>query len=359
MKQDILIIGGGVAGLSAAAHLAAHANVTMLEAESATGYHTSGRSAALFEEQYGQETTIALNKASRSFMDTHDGGFLSPRGFMLVGKEGQNAAFDADVEAMGLTELTKTQAQSIIPILNPDVITRYAHAHGASDIDTDRLMQSYTKMARADGAKFVMNAHVDKMSRVNGRWHVMAGEQAFTADVVINAAGAWASHIAQIAGAQGILIQPFRRSVARIPAPADLDVSAWPILFGPGETWYAKPDAGALIISPADEDPVDAHDAWADDITLAEGIARYQEVVTSEVTRVTSNWAGLRSFAPDRNLVLGFDGQAPGFFWCAGQGGYGMQSSPATGQLVADLIIGRPSKIDTDIIKRLSPTRFT
>ncbi len=358
MKQDILIVGGGVAGLSAAARLAPHAAVTLLEAESATGYHTSGRSAALFEEQYGQPTTVALNKASREFMETHDGGFLSPRGFMLVGQAGEDAAFDADVKTMQLDEITAEQALEIIPILKPEAVTRFAHATGAQDIDTDLLMQSYTKMARSHGARFIMNARVETISRADDRWHIQAGGEVYSADIIVNAAGAWASQIAQMAGAQDIHIQPLRRSVARIPAPGGLDVSTWPILFGPGENWYAKPDAGALIISPADEDPMEPHDAWADDMVLAEGIALYQEVVTEEVTRVISNWAGLRSFSPDRNLVIGFDTQAPTFFWCAGQGGYGMQSSPAASQLVADLITGHTPEMDVDVIAKLSPARF-
>ncbi len=358
MKQDILIIGGGVAGLSAAARLAPHATVTLLEAESATGYHTSGRSAALFEEQYGQETTIALNRASRSFLETHDGGFLSPRGFMLLGSESDTEAFEKDLEVMQLSEISSDEALAHVPILNTDHLTRFAHADGAQDIDTDRLMQSYAKLMRSHGGRIVTNARVESMTRVDNRWQVTAGGESYSADVVVNAAGAWASQIAQLAGAQDILIQPYRRSVARIPAPGGLDVSDWPMLFGPGETWYAKPDAGALIVSPADEDPVEAHDAWADDMTLAEGIARYQEAATEEVTRVISNWAGLRSFAPDRNLVLGFDQQAPGFFWCAGQGGYGMQSSPATGQLVADLITGQTPEIDAAVITRICPSRF-
>lgn len=358
MKQDILIIGGGVAGLSAAARLTPHATVTLLEAESATGYHTSGRSAALFEEQYGQETTIALNRASRSFLETHDGGFLSPRGFMLLGSESDTEAFEKDLEVMHLTEISTEEALACVPILNTDHLTRFAHAEGAQDIDTDRLMQSYTKLMRSHGGQIITNARVESMTRMDNRWQVIAGGESYSADVVVNAAGAWASQIARLAGAQDILIQPYRRSVARIPAPGGLEVSDWPMLFGPGETWYAKPDAGALIVSPADEDPVEAHDAWADDMTLAEGIALYQETVTEEVTRVISNWAGLRSFAPDRNLVLGFDQQAPGFFWCAGQGGYGMQSSPATGQLVADLITGQTPEIDAAVITRICPSRF-
>jgi glycine/D-amino acid oxidase-like deaminating enzyme len=146
--------------------------------------------------------------------------------------------------------------------------------------------------------------------------------------------------------------------MARIPAPGGHDVARWPLLFGPGETWYAKPDAGALLVSPADEDPAEPHDAWADDMVLAEGIARYEAMVTEPVTRLLASWAGLRTFAPDRTLVIGFAPQNPAFFWCAGQGGYGMQSSPGASRLVADLIGGTRPEIDAASVAALSPARF-
>jgi glycine/D-amino acid oxidase-like deaminating enzyme len=146
--------------------------------------------------------------------------------------------------------------------------------------------------------------------------------------------------------------------MARIPAPGGHDVSGWPMLFGVGETWYAKPDAGALIVSPAEEHPMDAHDAWADDMVLAEGLARYEEMVNEPVTRLISNWAGLRTFSPDRVLVIGPDPREPAFFWLAGQGGYGFQSAPAASQLAADLLSGRRSDLSADLVDSLSPARF-
>ena len=176
--------------------------------------------------------------------------------------------------------------------------------------------------------------------------------------MIVNAGGAWANQIARMAGAAPLGIQPMRRSMARIPAPGGHDLSKWPMMFGLGETWYAKPDAGALMVSPAEEHAAEPHDAWADDMVLAEGLARYEEMVTEPVTRLITSWAGLRSFSPDRVLVIGRDTVQPEFFWLAGQGGYGFQTSAAASQLAADLIGGRQSELSAACIAALSPARF-
>lgn len=177
--------------------------------------------------------------------------------------------------------------------------------------------------------------------------------------VLVNAAGAWVDIIAELAGIAPLGFSPQRRSMARIPAPGGHDVSEWPMIFGPREDWYTKPDAGALIVFPGDEDPAVPHDAYADDMVLAEGLARYEANVTEPVTRLLRSWAGLRTFAPDRTLVLGPDAHDAGFIWCAGQGGYGVQSSPAASQLLADLISGAPSEVPANAVAALSPSRFT
>lgn len=170
--------------------------------------------------------------------------------------------------------------------------------------------------------------------------------------------GAWDDQVAALAGVAPLGLTPLRRSMARIPAPGGLDVAGWPMIFGCGESWYAKPDAGALIVSPAEEDPAAPHDAWADDMVLAEGLARYEEMVTAPVTRMIANWAGLRTFAPDRVPVIGPDAAEPSFFWLAGQGGYGFQTSPAAAGLVADLLTGRAPAVGQALADRLSPRRF-
>ena len=352
--SDILVIGGGIAGASAAARLAPHGTVTLLEAEEALGYHASGRSAALFEESYGAPSVVALNKASAAYH--WEGGYLSDRGFMLVARAGEDTGFEADMAALNCPEIGLDEARQILPILNGSIARAAYHAE-AYDIDTDRLLQDFARMLRANGGQIVTQARVEGITR-DERWHVTAGGEIYTADTLVNAAGAWADHVAKMAGVKPVGITPFRRSMARIPAPGGHDVNDWPIFFGVGESWYAKPDAGKLLVSPADEDLVEPHDAWADDMVLAEGLDRYAQHVTEEVTRLETSWAGLRSFAPDRVLVLGRDAHVPDFVWCAGQGGYGMQTSPAASKLVADLVLGRTPEIDADVVASLAPARF-
>ncbi|QBF33075.1 FAD-binding oxidoreductase [Thalassococcus sp. S3] len=355
---DILVIGGGIAGLSAAARLAPHASVTVLEAETALGYHASGRSAALFEEHYGAPSVLALNRASAEYHRTANGGYLSPRGFLLTSGHGDDALFRADAKALHCDEISLAEARRLVPILNPETVARTAYHNGAQDIDTDRMLQDFARAVRAEGGQVITGQKVESITRDNGNWQVFTGQNVHSATLLVNAAGAWADVIAQMAGLTPIGLTPCRRSMARIPAPGGHDVTGWPLFFGAGETWYAKPDAGKLLVSPADEDPVTPHDAWADDLVLAEGIARYEAAVTEEVTRVETSWAGLRSFAPDRTLVLGRDTQEPEFVWCAGQGGYGFQTAPAASQLLADLVLARTPEIDADIVKSLSPARF-
>lgn len=355
---DIIVIGGGIAGLSAAACLAPDAQVTALEAEEAPGFHASGRSAAVFEPTYGAPSVQALNRASHAYLKTHDGGYLGPRGLLLLAKPDEEDAFRADRRAMALEELSLEAAQQMVPVLNLDRLGFAAFHPEAQDIDTDRLLQGFARRLSKAGGQIVTRARVEAIRRTDGQWHVIAAGQTYSAPILVNAAGAWADTIAELAGVAPLGIVPHRRSMARIPAPGGLDVSSWPLFFGVGESWYAKPDAGCLLVSPADEDPVAPHDAWAEEMTLAEGLARYGEIVTTPVTRLTSSWAGLRSFAPDRTLVLGPDPAHPGFVWCAGQGGYGMQTSPAAGRLVADLVMGRDSELPDDVVAQLTPGRL-
>ncbi|MFT3690018.1 NAD(P)/FAD-dependent oxidoreductase [Paenirhodobacter sp.] len=355
MTTDFLIIGGGVAGISAAAHLAPLGSVTLLEAERQLAYHASARSAALYEPHYGNRAIVALSQASGPFY--HASAFLTPRGVMFVDDAANHDRFARNVAASALTELTMDEARAIVPILNPETVAYAAIGDSAHDIDTDALLARWQREARAAGARLLTGVPVTALRRVDGLWQAEAGET-HRARVVINAAGAWADRIAALAGVAPVGLQPMRRSMARIPAPEGLDVSRWPMLIGGAEDWYMKPDAGALIVSPAEEDPVEPMDAWADDMVLAEGLARYQEAVTAPVTRLLANWAGLRTFAPDRTPVVGFDRAAPGFFWLAGQGGYGFQTAPALAQLVAALAGGTAPEPDPEIVAALAPARF-
>jgi glycine/D-amino acid oxidase-like deaminating enzyme len=353
--DDFLIIGGGVAGTSAGARLAKLGRVRLLEAEDALAYHASGRSAALFEENYGTPAIVAMNHASRSYHK--DACCLSPRGLLGVGAKGQDAQLAADLAKMQLDTISIDEARALMPILNPDAMCGAGYHADAWDIDTDRLVQGFARDLRKNG-DIVTGAKITAITRLANGWQVETPKGAFTGRKLVNAAGAWVDEVAAMAGVSPIGIRPLRRSMARIPAPGGLDVSGWPMTLNAGETWYCKPDAGALIVSPADADLTTPHDAWADDMVLAEGLARYAEMMTQPVTRVISNWAGLRSFAPDGNLVIGPAADDPSFIWFAGQGGYGMQSSPAASQLLADIVGGTPSELDAGTVASLTAARF-
>lgn len=348
------VIGGGVAGLAAAARLAPHAEVTVFEAERHLGYHASGRSAAMFEENYGNAAVRALNRASRKWFETAE--VLSPRGIMMVALPDEIPLFETDLADMGMAEIALSDARLRMPILSEAVVRAAIH-EGASDIDTGRVLDLFGFLVTDSGGSILKGSEVVGLERTDV-WTVRTRDQAFVFDVVVNAAGPWADRVAAMADIRPVGLQPFRRSMARLPAPGGHDVRGWPMLFGPGETWYAKPDAGAWIVSPAEEDPVEPMDAWADDMVLAEGLARYEAHVAVPVTRVQTNWAGLRTFAPDRTLVIGPDVVADGFFWMAGQGGYGFQTAPAASQLLADLVLDRVPDLPEAVVKALSPARF-
>ena len=357
MDADFLIIGGGIAGVSAAARLAPLGQVILLEAETVLAHHASGRSAALYEPRYGAAAVVGLSMASGAYFEATP-GVLSARGMMLVAKDEARAVFERDLAAMDFGRISVDEARAIVPILNPAVVAHAGYADHAKDVDTDLLLQGFLREARRHGARVVTGATVQGLARDGAGWRVDSAAGSFTAGTVVNAAGAWADRIAGMAGVRPLGLTPLRRSMARIPAPGGHDVSRWPMIFGPGEAWYAKPDAGALIVSPAEEDLMEPHDAWADDTVLAEGLARYEEMVTEPVTRVIANWAGLRTFSPDRVLVIGRDLREPSFVWLAGQGGYGFQCCPAASQLAADLMAGRPSELGADLVAALSPARF-
>ncbi|WP_417474118.1 NAD(P)/FAD-dependent oxidoreductase [Leisingera sp.] len=354
--QDFIVIGGGMAGLSAAARLSELGRVTVLEQEEALGYHASGRSAAMFAETYGPAPVVALSRASAAHHRA--AGCLSPRGFLLLGGAGEDAAFAQEMAELGLEEISAAEACAMVPVLHPDRITRAAWHADPQDLDADLLLQGFAREARANGAVIRTRLPVTAISRSVQGWKVTAGGELFEARQLVNAAGAWADQVARLAGVAPIGLQPKRRSMARLPAPGGHDVTGWPMFMGPGESWYAKPDAGKLLVSPAEADPAEPHDAFADDMVLAEGLARYEAYVSEPVTRVEHNWAGLRSFVRDGALVLGPEPDQPDFIWCAAQGGYGIQTAPAAAQLVADLVAGRPPELDAATVSALTPGRL-
>jgi len=359
MECDFLIIGGGIAGVSAAAALAPLGRVLLIEAEAQLAYHTSGRSAALYEPRYGNAAVVALTAATGPHLRAvGDGGVLAPRGLMIVARPDEAAAFAADVAAMGLHPISPDEACARVPVLDRAAVAFAAHHTEAEDIDTDRLIQHLARTARAAGAELRTGAPLRALARAGAHWQADAAGEGVRARIVVNAAGAWADRIAQLAGVRPLGLVPHRRSIARIAAPGGHDTRGWPMLFGPGESWYAKPDAGALIVSPADEDPTHPHDAWPDEMVLAEGLARWQAVARPAVTRPIATWAGLRTFAPDRALVIGPDPAEPGFFWLAGQGGYGFQTSLGAAALLRDRVAGVRPDLDPALVAALSPDRL-
>lgn len=367
---DFLVIGGGVAGLGTAAHLAPLGDVVLLEREDTLGFHASGRSAAMFEENYGPAPIVELSKLSRGYLQ--DLGCLSPRGFMLVASSSQREQFATDLETLALTPISRHDALERVPLLDPGFLDQAAFNPEAQDLDTDLLMQLWRRALRASsndlpgiehattptarGGVIHCRAEVIGITRLPNGWSVQSPVGEFTARVLINAAGAWADQIAALAGVEPLGITPKRRSIAQLPAPEGADVTGWPMILGAGETWYAKPQSGKLLVSPADADPIAPQDAWADDMVLAEGIAKFERAFKFEVRRVETSWAGLRSFSPDGVPVLGPDPHDSGFIWCAGQGGYGFQTAPASSAFIRDLVAGTNPALDPT---PLSPKRFT
>lgn len=360
---DIIVIGAGMAGASAAAEMSRGARVVVLESEAQPGYHSTARSAAIFIPSYGNAAVRQLNRASLPLLQRHPfdpegGGVLSPRGILTLAGADQVAHIEQLLaESDGAEEITAEQALALVPILRPEAIARAVYEADALDIDVDRLHQFYLRHLKTSGGAVVCNAGVTKLTRGDGGWRAETPAGTFAAPVVVNAAGAWADPIASLAGVAPLGLQPLRRSAAILPAPAGYDIDRWPLAGDAAETYYFKPEAGKLMVSPADATPVEPHDAWPDDMDLAEGLDRFSRAVDYEVTRVERSWAGLRTFAPDRALVIGFDPAAEGFFWLAGQGGYGIQTAPGAARLAAGLLLDGAAPLGVDPAP-FSPARF-
>jgi len=327
--------------------LAPHGRVTVLERESQPGYHSTGRSAALFMESYGTPQVRALTLASRAFLESPPPGFaehplLAPRGAMMVATHGQEAELQAHWDVLRPLSprgrlLTPVETCELTPVLRPEKVLGGVHEPDAVDMDVHAIHQGYLRGVRRSGGRVVTDAEVLAL-RHDTQWTVETSAGVFRAPVVVNAAGAWADAIGRLAGAQALGLQPRRRSAFIFAPPAGLDVSRWPLTCGVAEDWYFKPDAGMLLGSPANADPVPPHDVQPEELDIALAIDRIQSMTTLQIRRPTRTWAGLRSFVPDGDLVGGWDARAPAFFQLAAQGGYGIQTSPAMGEACAALV---------------------
>jgi D-arginine dehydrogenase len=350
MNSDFLVIGSGIAAASLGYFLAPHGRITLLERESQPGYHSTGRSAALFLASYGTEQVRALTRASRAFLDAPPAGFadvpiLSPRGALFAATPEQADLLDEHCALLASMSpqsrrLNREQTLALVPVLRPELLLGGALEPDASDIDVHALHQGYLRGLRRQGGTLVNDAEVTHIERHGSEWLVMAGGREYRAPLLVNAAGAWCDVMARLAGVAPIGLQPKRRSAFIFAPPAGMDVSRWPGVVGADESWYFKPDAGMLLGSPANADPVEPQDVQPEELDIALGIDRIQTHTTLQIRRPQRTWAGLRSFVADGDLVGGFDAAVPGFFWVAAQGGYGIQTSAAMGQACAALLRG-------------------
>lgn len=354
---DVIVIGGGIAGAGVAANLAKRSRVVLLEREQQPGYHSTGRSAALFSEIYGNFHIRALSRASREFFLQPPQGFaqtglLHSRGTLFLASAEQQPLLDAMLEEKDIAqsiELLDTQAAlAKCAVLDAAKIIGGLYERDSSDIEVHELHQGYLRMFRSLGGRLCNSVDVDGIEYSHGQWMVASGKLRFRAPLVVNAAGAWADHVAMAAGLQAVGLSPKLRTAALVPAPADIDVGSFPLVFDLAEQFYFKPDAGQLLISPADETPTAPCDAQPEELDIAIAIDRIEKVTTLTINKVTHRWAGLRTFAPDKSPVVGWDPRATGFFWLAGQGGYGIQTAPALSELAAALIHG--DRVPTKLI---------
>ena len=352
-QADFIIIGGGIAGASTGFWLSPHGKVIVLERESHPAYHSTGRSAALYTAAYGTPQVRALTQASRDFFDAPPAGFcehplLTPRGEMTVDFTGDpaelnNQYLSAKATVPEMQMLSAEEACVRLPILRREKVHGAIYDPTASDIDTDALHQGYLRGIRRNQGQVLTDTEVLSLSQdAEGLWQVQTNGQTFSAPVIINAAGAWADKIGELAGAQPLGLQPKRRAAFIFAGPEGVDIHHWPMLVSLDESFYMKPDAGMFLGSPANADPVQPHDVQPEELDIAMGIYQIEEATTLTIRRPTRTWAGLRSFVSDGDLLCGFDPQVPGLFWVAAQGGYGIQTSPAMGQASAALVRGEP-----------------
>ncbi|RYD58465.1 MAG: FAD-binding oxidoreductase [Sphingomonadales bacterium] len=358
MKYDVAIVGGGIAGASLAAEIAPHARVIVLEAEDRPGYHSTGRSAAFWSETYGGPDIQPLTTASGAMLEA--GGYLDPMGSLHIGRADEAdviKAFLAEFDGSGVS-LSIVDPHTLIPGLRPEW-TLGVLEPTCQYIDVGRLHDDYLKATKRAGGELALSAAL-QFAEHHGHWRIETRAGSFEADILVDAAGAWADPVAQACGVAPIGIQPYRRTIMQLKtdrAPPE----GSPMVAHIGGSFYWKPEAGGrLWLSPHDEIACDPCDSQPEDMDVAIAIDRFEHVVDWRIEKLEHKWAGLRSFAPDRLPVYGFDSKQPGFFWCAGQGGFGIQTAPAAAKLAAAVLLGRPLDMAFAVLDpaRYSPARF-
>ena len=363
---DIVVIGAGMAGATAAANLSLGKRVALIEAEDVAGYHTTGRSAAIWIQNYGPPDVRALTRLSRSFYENPPAGFseaslIRRRSVLTLASTGQMAALDMAVAVgLGIRRIDVADAETMVPALRPGYLGGAALEEDAFDMDVAAIHQGFLRMLRGNGGVLGLRHRAGRIEKRGDLWEIEAvSGEIYRAPFVVNAAGAWGDEVAVIAGVVPLGLEPRRRTAAVVD-PSPFDVSGWPMIIDVEEGWYARPEARTrLMVSPADATPIHAHDVQPDELDVAVGIDRMQQALDIPVRRVEHSWAGLRTFAPDGSLAFGWDPVVEGFFWCVGQGGYGIQTAPAAGRFVADLVLRRDPGEAAALVERVAPGRFT
>jgi len=348
LTTDVAVVGGGMAGASAGFEISARHRVVLLEREAFCGYHSTGRSAASFTENYGNAVIRRLARASRAFFEHPPPGFaevplVAPRGIMTIGRADQLAALAHAFErgrasVPDLVEMDPADAVARVPILRSDYVAGAFLEPRSLDIDVHAVHQAFLKGLRERGGTLLTDAEVLALERRHGRWRIETRAGSLEAAILVDTAGAWADELAALAGARPIGLMPKRRTAFLVDAPSGLAVASWPLVDDVGEAFYFKPDAGRLLVSPSDASASPPTDAQPEELDVAIGLERIERATTLEVKRVSHKWAGLRSFVSDGSPVAGWDGEIDGLYWLAAQGGYGIKTAPALARLSAALI---------------------
>jgi D-arginine dehydrogenase len=369
---DFVVIGGGIAGTSVAYELSRIATVALVERETALGYHSTGRSAAVISENYGPLGWQALVTASRAFFDGPPVGFadhplLHRTGALYLARPDEEAELRQSARELERRDVVHAlvpidKAQALCPVIRPADFSLALFEPGCADIDANALLQGYLKLARASGLKAFLSTEAISLERRGAVWHIAAGDVKLTARSVINAPGAWADDVAAKAGVKPKGLQPYRRTAITFAAPEGVDVRSLPMTFDVAETWYFKAESGRIMASPVDKTPEPACDTVPDELDVAIAVDRIERATTMTVPRIHSKWAGLRTFAPDSQPVIGPDPDEPSFIWLAGQGGNGVMGAPAAARLAAALATGAslPAFVAEYgmALERIAPARF-
>ena len=373
MFTDFIIIGSGIAGMSAAYRLSDHGKVIVIEKEAHLGYHTTGRSAAFFTENYGNKTIRALTKASRYFLENPTESFLNNPlmslngGVLMIANSNQIDAVEKELKyanenSAKVFEISKKEALKMVPALKENYLDRALHEPYSKVMDVDLIHQGYARGAKINETKIYFNQEVISISKDKNLWNIKTKNEVYSALLVINAAVAWCDEIALLANCKPLGIKPKRRTIIIFKNTDNYIINQWPVVIDINDNFYFKPESGKFLASPADETDSPPCDAQPEEIDIALTVERLEKATNLKIKNIEHKWAGLRSFYPDRTPVVGEDNNNSGFFWLAGQGGYGIMTSPSISKILESLITGKkwPKKLEELSINEntLSPNRF-